>query len=104
MSQTPNPNDPRTTDRPNPSVESTRIDDAQARETHENASGFGSAAGAGLGCLGMTFAPFVAIIAAILAALVFVVVGRGCGGGPTTQRSDAGPAQVEALASDARAY
>ena len=101
MSQTPDPNDPRTTERPNPSVESTRIDDAKARESREHAGGMGTVAGAGLGCLGVTFAPFVAIIAAVLAGVVIIVVARGCGGadGPTTQRSDAGQTHVEHVAS-----
>jgi len=102
MSQTPNPNDPRPAQRPNPSVESTRLDDAHDREMHENASGFGTAAGAGLGCLGVTLAPWLAILFAILAGVVVIVVvkscgptGGGTGGGPASGRTDATPAAVQ---------
>ena len=98
MSQTPNPNDPRPADRPNPSVESTRIDDEIARRSRENAEGLGSVAGAGLGCLGFTLAPWLAILFAILAGVVVIVVAKSCGsaGGGTTQRSDATPVAVQA--------
>lgn len=97
MSQTPNPNDPRPAERPNPSVESTRLDDAHDREMHENAGGLGSAAGAGLGCLGVTLAPWLAILFAILAAVVVIVVAKSCGStgnGPASNRTDATPAAV----------
>ena len=97
MSQPPNPNDPRPADRPNPSVDSTRLDDAHDREMHENASGFGTAAGAGLGCLGVTLAPWLAILFAILAGVVIIVVAKSCGssGNATTGRTDATPAAVQ---------
>ena len=104
MSQTPNPNDPRPAQRPNPSVESTRIDDEQSRRSHENAEGLGSVAGAGLGCLGFTLAPWLAILFAILAGVVIIVVARSCksiGSGPASARTDATPAvvRIERLAS-----
>jgi len=97
MSQTPNPNDPRPTDRPNPSIESTRRDDEMARQAHENASGLGTAAGMGLGCLGFTLAPWVMAIVAILAGVVVIGVVKSCGpaGSGTTGRSDAAPAAVQ---------
>jgi hypothetical protein len=105
MSQTPNPNDPRPAERPNPSIESTRRDDEMARKAHEDASGAGAVVGAGLGCLGFTLAPWVMAIVAILAGVVVVAVVRSCGptgGGTTgvgaTGRSDATPAHVERAA------
>jgi hypothetical protein len=79
MSQTPNPNDPRQVERPNPSVESTRRDDAHDREMHENATGVGSAAGAGLGCLGVTLAPWLGILFALGGAVVVIVAMKSCG-------------------------
>jgi hypothetical protein len=79
MSQSPNPNDPRPAGRPNPSVESTRKDDAHDRVTHENATGLGAAAGTGLGCLGVTLAPWLGILFALGAAVVVIVVMKSCG-------------------------
>jgi hypothetical protein len=81
MAQTPHPSDPRPeAGRPNPSVESTRRDDEHDRMVHENASGVGAAAGGGLGCLGISLAPFMAVGFALLAAVVVIVIARGCGG------------------------
>jgi hypothetical protein len=102
MSQTPNPNDPRPAQRPNPSVESTRRDDEMARQAHEDASGVGTVVGAGLGCLGFTLAPWVMALVAILAGVVVIAVVRSCGpsaggtsGTSATGRSDATPAAVQ---------
>jgi hypothetical protein len=57
-------------ERPNPSVESTRRDDEHDRTVHENQEALGAAAGAGLGCLGITLAPWVIIAAGIGVAIV----------------------------------
>src|SRR5205085_1521501 len=46
-------------ERPNPSVESTKLDDANARRLHEDEGIAGAAAGAGAGCLGMALLPWV---------------------------------------------
>jgi hypothetical protein len=78
MSQTPNPNDPRPAERPNPSVESTRRDDARDRDMHEQATGYGAGVGAGLGCLGITLAPWMGILFAVAAAVVVIVAMKSC--------------------------
>jgi hypothetical protein len=78
MSQTPNPNDPRPAERPNPSVESTRKDDAHDRDVHEQTAGYGAGVGAGLGCLGFTLAPWLMIGFSIAAAVVVILVMRSC--------------------------
>lgn len=98
MSQTPNPNEPRPTEPVNPSVESTRLDDEHTRQVRENAEGLGAAAGAGLGCLGITLAPWLAVLGAIAAGVVMIVVIKSCNpsAGGTTQPQSAAPAgQVE---------
>jgi len=78
MSQTPNPNDPRPAERPNPSIESTRRDDAHDKDVHEQAAGYGAGAAAGLGCLGVTLAPWLGIVFAIAGAVVVIVVMKSC--------------------------
>ena len=78
MSQTPNPNDPRQAERPNPSIESTRKDDAHDKDVHEETAGYGAGAAAGLGCLGVTLAPWLAILFAIAAAVVVIIVMKSC--------------------------
>ena len=66
--------------RPNPSIESTKADDALDRAMHEGATGMGAAAGAGLGCLGVAFAPWVAAFGAVAVGILFIVIMKGCGG------------------------
>jgi hypothetical protein len=66
-----NPNDPNVRpERPNPSVESTKLDDANARRLHEDQGIAGAASGAGAGCLGMALLPWVVVAAGIAAAVV----------------------------------
>jgi hypothetical protein len=61
-------------DRVNPSLESTRQDDARDREMHEDAGAAGTMAGAGLGCLGMIFLPWAMFAISVLAAIVVAMI------------------------------
>jgi hypothetical protein len=82
----PDPNDPNRRDPraagaapgTNPSVESTRRDDQLDAELRQKAAGPGAAVGAGLGCLGMTLLPWMAVIGGIVAAVVIGVAYKGC--------------------------
>jgi hypothetical protein len=78
----PDPNDPsrRGPAAPgtNPSLESTREDDRLSAERKEASVGPGAAVGAGLGCLGMTFLPWAAVVGGIVAAIVIAVAYKGC--------------------------
>ena len=76
----PNRRDPGTTPSTNPSVESTRRDDALDARRKEDAVGPGAAVGAGLGCLGMTLLPWAAVVGGIVAAIVIGVLYKGCHG------------------------
>jgi hypothetical protein len=68
------PTDPTPRDRLNPSVESTKLDDAHVRRTHQDEEIAGAAVGAGVGCLGMALLPWVMIAAGIVAAVVVALV------------------------------
>jgi len=83
----PDPNDPNRRDpraaagaasESNPSVESTRRDDQLDAELRQKAAGPGAVVGAGLGCLGMTLLPWVAVIGGIVAAVVIGAMYKGC--------------------------
>jgi hypothetical protein len=74
MADAPDPN------RPNPSLESTRADDAHDRQLHQHAEGMGAAAGTGLGCLGVATLPWSLVLFALLAAAAAVTVWKGCAG------------------------
>jgi hypothetical protein len=50
-----------TQERVNPSLESTRQDDARSREARERAGTAGTMAGVGMGCVGMALLPWVAL-------------------------------------------
>jgi hypothetical protein len=77
MSELPDPNRvPPTQPRVNPSVESTRVDNQRTREMHEDAEAAGAMAGAGLGCLGMAFLPWVAAGISVLAGIVVAFIVR----------------------------
>jgi hypothetical protein len=76
-----NPNDPTTTTttptRPapvNPSVESTRIDDARSRRAHDDEKIAGAAVGVGATFLGMALLPWLMVALGIIAAVVVAVV------------------------------
>ena len=64
----------------NPSVESTRLDDAHDRAVHEAQEGLGAAVGTGLGCLGVTLAPWLMILFGVGAAVILIAIVKGCGG------------------------
>lgn len=66
-------------ERPNPSVESTKKDDAYDRGVHENQEGVGAAMGAGLGCLGVALAPWLLVGFGIVAAIALIFVVKSCG-------------------------
>ena len=73
--------DPSDSDRPrppqervNPSLESTRQDDARAREARERAGTAGAMAGVGLGCVGMALLPWVLIGLSVLAAIAVAMI------------------------------
>ena len=61
-------------ERPNPSVESTKLDDARTKRLHEDEEIAGAAVGAGAGCLGMALLPWVVVAAGIVAAVVVGIV------------------------------
>jgi hypothetical protein len=67
-------NDPARRERPNPSIESTKLDDAHARRTHQDEEIAGAAIGAGAGCLGMALLPWAIIAVGIVAAIVLAAV------------------------------
>ncbi len=61
-------------ERVNPSVESTRHDDARSREQREKAGTAGAMAGVGLGCVGMALLPWVLIGLSVLAAVAVAMI------------------------------
>ncbi|MDB5323975.1 MAG: hypothetical protein JWN40_5606 [Phycisphaerales bacterium] len=76
----PDPSDtghPRPTqERVNPSLESTRQDDARSREARERAGTAGTMAGVGMGCVGMALLPWVLIGLSVLAAIAVAMLVR----------------------------
>jgi hypothetical protein len=77
MPDLPDPNRvPPTQQHVNPSVESTRVDNQRTRELHEDAGAAGTMAGAGLGCLGMAFLPWVMAGLSVLAGIVVAFIVR----------------------------
>jgi len=77
MSHLPDPNRPPTQqERVNPSLESTRLDNQRTRELHQDAEAAGAMAGAGRGCLGMAFLPWVAAGLSVLAGIVVAFIVR----------------------------
>lgn len=75
------PSGQRPGERPNPSVESTKIDDARDKDVHDATGGVGAGVGAGLGCLGVTLAPWLLIGFGILGAVALIFIVKSCGGG-----------------------
>jgi hypothetical protein len=77
MSDLPDPNRvPPTQQRVNPSLESTRVDNERSKALHEDAGAAGAMAGAGLGCLGMAFLPWVAAGLSVLAGIAVACIVR----------------------------
>jgi len=77
MTNLPDPNRaPASQERVNPSVESTRVDNQRTKELHEDAGAAGAMAGAGLGCLGMAFLPWVAAGISVLAGIIVACIVR----------------------------
>ena len=66
--------------RVNPSVEASRVDDALIAERRKNAMGVGAVGAAGAGCLGMALLPWAAVAVGICAAVVIIVLVKGCQG------------------------
>ena len=64
----------------NPSLESTRMDDAHNAEHREAATELGTVVGAGLGCVGMTLLPWVMVAVGVVAAVGISVIYKGCQG------------------------